>query len=252
MISVCIDTMFPHLEFYDRIHAVRECGIETVEFQSWHNKNVKKIKESGITVSVFNLDSSDRLLSQKLSEGILNNGSAEDLIRALNESIPIYHELRASAMTVLIGKNSPYNEKNIYKCLITVLPLLKKHNINLLIEPLNDIDRPGYSMPYATPVFELLKKINDPHVKLLYDIYHQNMMGDFSMDVIKYNIKYIGHFHMADAPGRHEPGTGNIDYANILKEISTLDYNGYVGLKYKATKRDDKTLEFLRQTGYLT
>ena len=102
-------------------------------------------------------------------------------------------------------------------------------------------------MPYAAPVFELLRKLNSPHIKMLYDIYHQNMMGDFSMEEVKENIELIGHFHVADAPGRHEPGTGNVDYVQILKEIKKLPYEGYIGLEYRATKNDEETLGFITE-----
>ena len=80
---------------------------------------------------------------------------------------------------------------------------------------------------------------------MLYDIYHQNMMGDFSIDDIRNNIDIIGHFHVADAPGRHEPGTGKVDYVKIIDEIEKLSYNGYIGLEYRATKPDSETLGFL-------
>ena len=102
-------------------------------------------------------------------------------------------------------------------------------------------------MPYATPVFETLKKVDSPNIKMLYDIYHQNMMGDFDMDEISENIDLIGHFHVADAPGRHEIGTGNVDYIKILKKINNLPYNGYIGLEYRATKPDGETLGFLKE-----
>ena len=243
--------MFSHLDFYDRIEAVRACGIDTVEFWKWSNKDIEKIKNSGIRVSIFNMDSSDEKLSYDLSRGILNSGRAEDFVVALKESIPVYKALGASAMIVLIGEHADYDAENVYKCLTAALPLLEENGVTLIVEPLNDIDRVGYSMPYATPVFELLKRIDSPHIKMLYDIYHQNMMGDFSMDEIRENIKYIGHFHVADVPGRHEPGTGNVDYVSILKEISGLDFGGYVGLEYRATRRDDDTFGFLKEAGYL-
>ena len=113
------------------------------------------------------------------------------------------------------------------------------------------IDRKNYSMPYAKPVFELLKKVNSPNIKMLYDIYHQNMMGDFDIDEVKENIDLIGHFHVADSPGRHEPGTGNVDYVNILKEIGKTCYNGYIGLEYRATKNDGETFGFLKEADLL-
>lgn len=249
-ISVCIDMMFSRYDFYERMGVVKSCGIDTIEFWKWTNKDIDRIvallKEKEMKLSIFNIDSSDEQLSYDLSRGILNDGRVEDFLKALEESIPVYKKLGASAMIVLIGEHKAYNEEYVYKCLEAAKPLLEEHDINLIVEPLNNIDRQGYSMPYAAPVFELLRKLNSPHIKMLYDIYHQNMMGDFSMEDIKENIDLIGHFHVADAPGRHEPGTGNVDYAAIFSEIKKLPYEGCIGLEYRATKNDEETLEFLR------
>ena len=249
-ISVCIDMMFSRYDFYERIDAVKSCGIDTIEFWKWTNKDIDRIaallKEKEMKLSIFNIDSSDEQLSYDLSRGILNDGRVEDFLKALEESIPVYKKLGASAMIVLIGENKAYSEENVYKCLDAAKPFLEEHDITLIVEPLNNIDRVGYSMPYAAPVFELLRKLNSPHIKMLYDIYHQNMMGDFSMEDVKENIDLIGHFHVADAPGRHEPGTGNVDYGAIFSEIKKLPYEGYIGLEYRATKNDEETLEFLR------
>ena len=153
------------------------------------------------------------------------------------KTVDLSHKARSSL--------KEYNEENVLKCLLAAKPIVEKENVTLIIEPLNNIDRVGYSMPYAKPVFELLKKIDSPNIKMLYDIYHQNMMGDFDMEEVKGKISLIGHFHVADAPGRHEPGTGNVDYVSILKEISKLPYNGYIGLEYRATKPDFETFGFL-------
>lgn len=250
-VSCCIDMMFSELDFYDRIGAVGDCGINTVEFWKWTNKDVDKVKrlldKNKMRLSVFNIDSTDEALSYDLSRGILNSGRAEEFVAALCESIPTYKKLGASAMIVLIGEGAPYCAENALKCLNAAKPICEKENVTLVIEPLNAIDRKGYSMPYAEPVFELLKKVNSPNIKMLYDIYHQSMTGDFSMEDIRKNIDLIGHFHVADSPGRHEQGTGNIDYVKILSEISALPYSGYIGLEYRATKNDGKTFRFLRE-----
>lgn len=71
------------------------------------------------------------------------------------------------------------------------------------------------------------------------------------MDDIRENIDIIGHFHIADAPGRHEPGSGKVDYVKILKDISALSYDGYIGLEYRATKQDEETLGFLKEADYV-
>lgn len=246
-VSVCIDMMFSDFDFYDRIAEAKKCGIDTVEFWKWSNKEIDRIKSCGAKVSVFNVDSADEKLSYDLSRGILNDGRAEEFSAAVKESIPVYQKLRASAMIVLIGEQRQYCEANVLRCLSAVKPILEAENVTLVIEPLNGTDRKDYAMPYAAPVFELLKKADSPHIKMLYDIYHQHMTGDFDLEAIKENIGYIGHFHVADAPGRHEPGTGKIDYVSILKEIARLPYRGYIGLEYRAVKRDAETFGFLTE-----
>ena len=250
MISACIDMMFADLDFYDRIEAVRASGLDAIEFWKWSNKDLDRIAKTGARVSIFNLDSRDEKLSYDLSRGILNAGRVDDFLSALRESVPVYKQLGARAMIVLIGEHAPYNEENVYRVLTAALPILEEHDVNLIVEPLNSIDRVGYSMPYATPVFDLLRRIHSPRIKMLYDLYHQNMMGDFSMEEIRNNIDLIGHFHVADAPGRHEPGTGEVDYVSILKEIRALGFDGYVGLEYRATKPDARTFGFLKEVGY--
>lgn len=250
-ISCCIDMMFSHMDFYNRFEAVQKCGIKTIEFWKWSNKDIDRIEkilnQNNMRVSIFNLDSCNIQLSNDLSRGILNEGRADELIAAVKESVPVYRRLGASAMIVLIGDGAPFNRDNVLQCLQAAAVVAEAENINLVVEPLNSTDRTGYCMPYAKPVFEILREVNSPNIKMLYDIYHQSMTGDFSMEDIKKNIDIIGHFHVADAPGRHEPGTGNIDYVKIIREIEKLPYSGYIGLEYRATKPDEYTMGFLKE-----
>lgn len=253
-LSICIDLMYTYCEFYERFGEVARDGIKTIEFWKWSNKDldkvVKLLKENGQQISIFNIDCRDEQLSYDLSRGILNDGRVSDFLQALKESIPVYKKLNAKAMIVLIGEHKPYNEENVFKCLEAAKPILEEENVNLIVEPLNATDRVGYSMPFAKPVFELIRKLNSPHIKMLYDIYHQNMTGDFDMKEVGENIDLIGHFHVADAPGRHEPGTGNVDYVSIIRQINSLPYHGYIGLEYRATAKDGETYGFLKEAGY--
>ena len=253
-ISVCIDMMFASHDFFDRFEAVKRSGINTIEFWRWTIKDIdmvlRKLNELDMKISIFNMDSSDEKLSNDLLRGILNTGRVEEFISALKESIPVYKKLGAKAMIVLIGDETKAftleeQKENVYKCLKAAAPIVEENDVTLIVEPLNSFDRVGYSMPYVTPVLEIIERVDCPNIKILYDIYHQNMMGDFDIEEIRRNIKRIGHFHVADAPGRHEPGTGKVDYVSILNEILKMDYDGYIGLEYRATKYDSDTFGFL-------
>ena len=237
--------MYQYLDFEDRIAEAADSGADAVEFWKWTNKDIDKIISAKIPVSVFNIDSSDEKLSYDLSRGILNDGRSGDFLTALEESIPVYKKLGASGMIVLIGENKEPCPGNVRKCLLEAKSLLEAEDVTLVVECLNNIDRQGYSMPYVTPVLDIIKSINSPNVKLLYDIYHQHMMRDFDLCKVLDNIGYIGHFHVADCPGRHQPGTGDIDYKTILTEIEKSAYDGYIGLEYRATVKDTETFDFL-------
>lgn len=254
--SACIDMMYSHCDFYDRFDAVKNSGLCAVEFWKWSNKDIAQVEEAlqknGLSLSIFNLDSRDEALSYDLSRGILNAPRASELIEAFYESIPIYRRLGAHGMIVLIGETNPDRSteeqaERVLENLSAIKPYAEKEHINLLVEPLNATDRKNYFMPRSAPLFSILEKVNSERIKMLFDIYHQQMTEGHLCESITRYIKRIGHFHVADCPGRHEPGTGEINYPNVLSHIARLEYDGYVGLEYRATKPDCDTLKFLSE-----
>ena len=255
-ISTCIDMMFSRHDFDRRIFAAQSAGIDTVEFWKWTNKDidsiVSELDKRNMKLSVFNIDCKDEKLSYDLSRGILNAGRKEELLEALKESAPVYKRLGACGMIVLIGEtiegvSRDEQKENIFDCLEYVRDYVEREGITLVVEPLNATDRANYFMPEAEELMEILRRVNSPRIKMLYDIYHQHMTGDFNMDFIRENLNFIGHFHVADCPGRHEPGTGDVDYVKIIDEILETGYGGYIGLEYRATRPDEETLGFLKE-----
>ena len=106
-------------------------------------------------------------------------------------------------------------------------------DIILNIEPLNTlVDHKGYFLKYSSEGFNLVEEVNSKNIKVLYDIYHLQIMQGNIISDIKKNVDLIGHFHIADVPGRHEPGTGEINYKNVYKIIKSLNYTGFIGFEY--------------------
>jgi hydroxypyruvate isomerase len=92
--------------------------------------------------------------------------------------------------------------------------------------------------------------VNSPNVKLLFDIYHQQITEGNLLHNILNNIDLIGHFHVADTSGRHEAGTGEINYKNIFKAIGETNYNGFIGLEYSPTVLTARTIEDLYELAF--
>ena len=253
--SYCIDMMFAEMDFYKRFEYAKKCGANAVEFWKWSNKDIVKVKEelvkNEISFSVFNIDCKDEKISYDLSRGILNAGRKEEFILALKESIPVYKELNANGMIVLIGEtlDIPYEEQidNIVKCLKAAVPIIEKENITLLLEPLNDIDRKNYFLPRSKEVFEIIRKVNSSNIKILLDLYHEQLMAGNLMNTIKEKILHIGHIHVADVPGRHEPGTGEINYKGILECLKELKYENYVGFEFRSTIDSEGLVKYMEE-----
>lgn len=90
--------------------------------------------------------------------------------------------------------------------------------------------------------FEIVDAVDSPNVQLLYDVYHQQVTEGNVIQTITANIDRIGHFHVADVPGRHEPGTGELDYENVFAAIEETDYDGYVGCEFSPVGDADETI----------
>lgn len=251
--SYCIDMMFSEMDFYKRFEYVKKCGANAVEFWKWSNKDIAKVKEelakNNLLFSIFNIDCKDEKLSYDLSRGILNAGRKDEFVSALKESIPVYKELNATGMIVLIGEtlDIPYEEQinNIVECLQAAVPIVEKENIILLLEPLNDIDRQNYFLPCSKEVFEIIKKVDSPNIKILLDLYHEQLMAGNLMNTIKEHLPHIGHIHVADAPGRHEPGTGEINYKYIFELLKELEYDNYIGFEFRSTIDSEKLMNYM-------
>jgi hydroxypyruvate isomerase len=123
--------------------------------------------------------------------------------------------------------------------------LAEEQGVTLCVELLNSkVNHPGYMCDHTSWGVELCKRVNSPRVKLLYDIYHMQIMEGDIIRTIQQNLKYIGHFHTAGNPGRHEfDNTQEMDYKGICKAIADLGYQGYLSHEYTPTKEPLETLD---------
>jgi hydroxypyruvate isomerase len=127
-----------------------------------------------------------------------------------------------------------------------VAPLFEKSGITLVLEPLNILcDHMGYYLASSYEAFEICNVVGSKNIKVLYDIYHQQITEGNLIPTIRKYFDLIGHFHVADVPGRNEPGTGEINYRNVFRAIEDLGYDKYVGLEYSPTIDTAETLKIV-------
>lgn len=125
--------------------------------------------------------------------------------------------------------------------------IAKESDIILNLEPLNVIvDHRGYFLRNSSMGFNILKAINSKNIKILYDIYHMQIMEDNIIRNIEENVDLIGHIHIADVSGRHEPRTGELNFSNILRALEKIGYNGYIGFEYIPLNNTEASLESVK------
>jgi hydroxypyruvate isomerase len=127
------------------------------------------------------------------------------------------------------------------------LPSAANCGVTLLIEPLNPCDRPDYLIHTTQAALEIVQQVNHPCLQLQYDIYHAQLSEGNLMNTMSSAFPAIGHVQIADVPGRHEPGTGEINYPAVLCHLASLGYAGYVGLEYVPLQDTCASLGWLRQ-----
>jgi len=111
--------------------------------------------------------------------------------------------------------------------------LAAKQKATLLLENIDQEENPKYYLTSVAEGFEIVRKVNHPNVKFLYDFYHEQIAEGNLIEKLEKNIDLVGLVHIADVPGRHEPGTGEINYANIFRKLAQLKYDHYAAMEFE-------------------
>jgi hydroxypyruvate isomerase len=233
-ISICVEMVYDDEPFPDRITRAGEAGADAVEFWDWREKDLEAVVETA--------EANDVPIAGFLAGGTLTDPEAvDDAVETIRESIATAAEHDVPTLIVTTGQDQDgfdraTQRENIVKVLSGVAPNAEDAGVTLVVEPLNTtVDHPGYFLETSAEGFEIVDAVDSPSVKLLYDIYHQQITEGNVIQTITENIDRIGHFHIADVPGRHEPGTGELDYETILETIDETEYDGYVGCEFSPT-----------------
>ena len=120
----------------------------------------------------------------------------------------------------------------------------ERKDVTLGIEPLNvSVDHPGYYLTSSREAYDIVEAIDSSSVSILFDVYHIQIAEGNVIDSISEYADRIDHYHVADVPGRHEPGTGELNYENVVRAIADTGFDGYIGCEFWPTDDPDATLE---------
>jgi len=187
--------------------------------------------------------------------GLVNPREHEEFLKQTQLAIDAARAVGAKQMVTLTGNEMggvPRSEQmaNAVAAMRAAAPMLEKNGMTAIVEVLNTyVDHAGYFLYYVRDGAELIDRVGSPNVKLLFDIYHVQIMEGNLIESIRSNIDRIGHFHVGDVPGRHQPGTGEINYRNVFKAIYDQGdrFRGSVALEYSPTVPLEQDLAAMRE-----
>ena len=249
--------LFTEVPFMERFASARDAGFSAIEYLFPYEFEVAELKaqleQNRLTQVLFNLPAG------KWEEG--ERGIAADPERVeefrvgVAKAVEYALELGVDGLNCLAGKRMRgYDDDKQWSTLVGnvryAAKVLLEKGLRLMVEPINHFDIPGFFLNRTEQVLNLIDDAGMPNVFVQYDIYHaQREEGELAATLRKH-IDRIGHIQIADNPGRHQPGTGEINYPFIFKEIDASGYRGHVGLEYVPIPDSKSSLAWITEFGY--
>lgn len=238
-LSPCIEMFWPEVEFADRIQKVAALGFPAFEFWGWWNKDLDAVeraaKDTGLAVAVCCVNTA---FTTAGAAPMLAPEGRDSFVQAVKDCVPVGKKIGCRTFIVTTGNELPNVPREaqhaaVVAALRAAAPIVEDAGIALVVEPLNLlVNHAGYYLSTSREGFEILDEVGSPAVKLLFDIYHQQITeGNLSLNIFS-NIERIGHFHVANHPGRHEPAVGEINYPYLFGRLAETDYGAYIGLEF--------------------
>jgi hydroxypyruvate isomerase len=217
---------------------VAEAGYQGVEligyFQKWtpeeQRRLMAKMRSLGLMI--------DMLSGLQASFAI--PGQTEEFVKRVTAHCHVAKGLECPQINVKSGKRLEGVDPKLQ--IAAAVDNLKRagdvaaeNGINIVIEPIDLLESPTIFLTSVQEGFEIVRAVNRPNVKVLYDFYHEQRASGNLIEKLEKNFEWVGLVHIADVPGRHEPGTGEIDYKNIYRTLGKLHYNRFIGMEYMPT-----------------
>lgn len=247
-----LSMLFTELPFLDRFQAAADAGFKGVEFLFPYDYDIEdiasRLARHGLTLALFNLpagqwDAGERGIS-------IFSAASDEFYAGVARAITFAQALGCRQLHCLAGiaptgADHRLLRKTYVEHLKFAADALAKHDLSLLIEPINTRDIPRYFLDSTAKARDIIESVDAHNLRLQYDVYHMQIMeGDLAPTLAR-TMNIIGHIQVADTPGRHEPGTGEINYPFLFEHLDQLGYNGWVGLEYRPKSSTADSLRWI-------
>jgi hydroxypyruvate isomerase len=244
--SACIDMLFTRetADVAQRIYLAKAAGLDAVEFWLWSNKDLDAIAAA--------LDATGLPLAGLVAEPFATLTDPDDHQRFLDGLATSLDVARRLGATVLIAQAGPERDgvsrtqqrDGLTEALARSAKVLAGSDVRLAVEPLNTlVDHPGYFLPSTAEALDIIDDVARPEIAILHDLYHSMAMGERTDEVLGGRVNRVAHIHVADHPGRQQPGTGHLPLKRSLDWLVGQGYAGYCGLEFRPNGDTSAALE---------
>jgi hydroxypyruvate isomerase len=230
-----------------RIRAAAAAGFTRVEYHLWRDKDVDAVaaalNETGVKLTGICVDP---------RRSLVDPAQHGEFLDAVRESLVAAQALGSPPMIVASGfTRDGVSEAEHFDAAVSALTaaaaLAEAAGVMLVLEPLNDrVEHPGMWLVSTTKGLDLVEAVDSPNLRLLYDVYHSQVMCEDMAAVLSGRMDLVHHVQVADMPGRNEPGTGMIDWPAVMATLKGLGYAGDIGMEYRPTMPSTESLAAAR------
>jgi len=234
-ISVMLWTVLRKEPLPFRLERVAEAGYHAVEFvdefKGWNKGDFAALRQKKSELGI-EIDATCGAWPT-----LADPGNRERFLGELKAFVPTMHELETTKMVMQTGNAMPGmpREQMRANCIETLKragDIAAENNIELLVENIDPEENPKYFLTSSAEGFEIVRAVGNPHVKFLYDFFHEQISEGNLIAKLAKNMDLLGLVHVADVPGRHEPGSGEIYFPNIYRKLAELNYSRYIAMEF--------------------
>ncbi len=249
--------LFTEAPFLERFALARQAGFTYIEYLFPYEYDLPVLKEqlakNGLKQVLFNLPAGNWAAGDR---GIaIQPGRVDEFRAGVAKAIEYAKGLGVPRVNCLVGKreNGRSDDEHWQTLLANIrfaAAALQKSGLDLVIEPINHYDMPGFFFNRTEQVLKLIDEAAMPNIFVQYDVYHAQREEGELVNTLRNHINKIAHIQIADNPGRHQPGTGEINYPFVFAAIDALGYQGCIGLEYVPSPNTQGSFGWIKDFGY--